>query len=367
MNGVKFLLPFLALTAELFTATNALVTSSPQRVSIVTGANGYVGREIVHTLLKEPDQQQVLCLVRPARISEEQDYWKASLRVKVLPYDMLDDGCTLEHALDCAFEGNPNECCVYHVASVFGPTEDHKATALHNVKGTEQVVNSIAKYKNCKLVLTSSMAAVRGTGQEPLNGKTYTYRDWNTLSKLGDNWGASYQWSKAESERRAWDLAKALDVPMVALCPSFVFGPPSDGMDSNSYSITLVSQWVRGESPVQSRLCVDIRDVAKAHVASGTLPSAIGNRYIVSSESRIPSQDAAEALRKVAQETGLGDPDKITFDADFSGGAIPIGEPEVEAVDRLRNDLGGLELRPVEETMADMGRALLQMTIASTS
>jgi hypothetical protein len=38
----------------------------------------------------------------------------------------------------------------------------------------------------------------------------------------------------------------------------------------------------------------------------------------------------------------------------------------VEAVDRLRNDLGGLELRPVEKTMADMGRALLQMTIAST-
>lgn len=365
MNGIKLLLPFLALTAELFTTTNAL-TTSPRRASIVTGANGYVGREIVHTLLKEPSQQQILCLVRPARISEEEAYWKASLRVKVLPYDMLDDGATLEHALDCAFEGNPNECCVYHVASVFGPTENHVATALENVKGTEQVVKSIAKYKNCKLVLTSSMAAVRGTGQEPLNGKTYTYRDWNTLSKLGDNWGASYQWSKAESERRAWDLAKELNVPMVSLCPSFVFGPPSDGMDSNSYSITLVSQWVRGESPVQSRLCVDIRDVAKAHVASGTLPSAIGNRYIVSSESRIPSQDAAEALKKVARETGLGDPNKISFDADFSGGTIPIGEPEVEAVDRLRNDLGGLELRPVEKTMADMGRALLQMMIAST-
>ena len=367
MNGIKFLLlPFLALIAELFTTTNALTPSSPQRVSIVTGANGYVGREIVHTLLNEPSQQQVFCLVRPARIYAEETYWKASSRVKVLPYDMLDDGATLEHALDCAFEGNPDECCVYHVASVFRPTEDHVATALQNVKGTKQVVKSIAKYKSCKLVLTSSMAAVRGTGQEPLNGKTYTFRDWNTLSKLGDNWGASYQWSKTESERCAWDLAKDLHVPMVSLCPSFVFGPPSDDMDSDSYSITLVRQWVRGESPVQSRLCVDIRDVAKAHVALGTLPTAIGNRYIVSSESRIPSQDAAEALKKVARETGLGDPDKIRFDADFSGGAIPIGEPEVEAVDRLRKDLGGLELTPVEKTMADMGRALLQMTIAST-
>ena len=69
------------------------------------------------------------------------------------------------------------------------------------------------------------------------------------------------------------------------------------------------------------------------------------------------------ALQKVAKETGLGDPNKITCDTDFRGGAIPIGEQEVEAADRLRSDLGGLELRPVEETMEDMGRALLQMSI----
>jgi nucleoside-diphosphate-sugar epimerase len=365
MNGITSLLPFFALAAELLPTTTALATS-PQLASIVTGANGYIGREIVHTLLKEPSQQQVICLVRPTRIPEEQTYWKESVRVKVLSYDMLDDGTTLERALDCAFEGNPNECCVYHVASIFGPTEDHVATALENVKGTEQVVKSISKYKDCRLVLTSSMAAVRGTGQKPLNGKTYTYRDWNTLSKLGDNWGASYQWSKAESERRAWGLAKELDVPMVSLCPSFVFGPPSNGMDSNSYSVTLVGQWVRGESPVQSRLCVDVRDVARAHIASGTLPLAIGNRYIVSAEARIPSQDAADALKKVARETGLGDPNKITFDADFSGGAIPIGEPEVEAVDRLKSDLGGLELRPVDKTISDMGRALLEMATTAS-
>ena len=68
----------------------------------------------------------------------------------------------------------------------------------------------------------------------------------------------------------------------------------------------------------------------------------------------------------MVREAGLGDPDKIRFDADLSGGAIPIREREVEAVDHLRKDLGGLELTPVEETMADMGRVLLQMVIAST-
>lgn len=340
---------------------NALV-SPPRRASIVTGANGYVGREIVHELIKDPSQEHIICLVRPGRISQEEAYWNGkSSSIKVMPYDMLDEGTTLQNALACANKDS-TECCVYHVASVFGPTEDHVATARDNVKGTEMVVKCIAKYPNCRLVLTSSMAAVRGTGQVPLNGKVYTYKDWNTSSELGDNWGSSYQWSKMESERRAWDLAKELNVPMVSLCPSFVFGPPSDDKSSSkSYSITLVSQWVQGESPVQSRLCVDVRDVARAHVAAGTLSSAVGNRYILSAEARIPSKEAAEALKRVAQETGLGDPSKITYDSAFSGGAIKIGQQEVKALDRLKSDLGGLELIPVEQTMADMGRSLLKM------
>jgi hypothetical protein len=96
-------------------------------------------------------------------------------------------------------------------------------------------------------------------------------------------------------------------------------------------------------------------------VAAGTLSSAVGNRYILSAEARIPSKEAAEALKRVAQETGLGDPSKITYDSAFSGGAIKIGQQEVQALDRLKSDLGGLELIPVEQTMADMGRSLLKM------
>ena len=133
-------------------------------------------------------------------------------------------------------------------------------------------------------------------------GQYYTQDDWNTKSQLGQNWGASYQWSKAESEKQAWKWAKHYDLPMTSLCPSFVFGPPSDiSQLSNSFSITLVGQWVRGESPVQSRLCVDIRDVARAHVAAGTRDEAIGQRFILSKEARVPSQDMAEALKVVCK------------------------------------------------------------------
>jgi nucleoside-diphosphate-sugar epimerase len=146
---------------------------------------------------------------------------------------------------------------------------------------------------------------------------------------------------------------------MTSVCPSFVFGPPTtipssssnqhDVNLSNSYSITLVQKWVRGESPVQSRLCVDIRDVARAHVAAGTIDQAIGERFIVSTEARVPSEEMAKELEKVCKETGVGDPNSISFDSNFQGGAIPIGSKEVEAIERL-NDILDVTLRPVSET-----------------
>lgn len=336
--------------------SRALTSAKTLRVSFVTGANGYLGREIVHELLKlNTPQQHVVSLVRNGRVKDEITYWKDRTDcLSVHAYDMLDGARSLEDAITAV---PADEIVVYHVASVFGPTEDHKQTALDNVKGTEDVVRCLAKFPNSKLVLTSSMAAVRGTGQEPKNMVCYTHLDWNTKSELGTNWGSSYQWSKAESERRAWELASEHNVPMVALCPSFIFGPSHDGpSDSNSFSLQLVGQWIRGESAVQSRLFVDVRDVAKAHVAAGTRTSAVGQRYIVSTERRLQSSVLAEVLKEVSAS-----PENIRFDAVFDGGAIKIGDREVISIERLAEELG-VELTPNEVTFRDMARGFLSIS-----
>jgi nucleoside-diphosphate-sugar epimerase len=328
---------------------------------LVTGANGYIGRAVVHELIELASCTDVVCLVRAHHVTSEEEYWtkfdEHSI-VRVLEYDMLDGGKTVKEALEtCA---DDEERCVFHIASVFGPTEDHKQTALDNVKGAEDLVHVLSQGKTrCKLILTSSMAAVRGSGQEPANGKYYTHEDRNTISKLGANWGASYQWSKAESERRAKELCEEYGIPLVVLNPSFVFGPASLRQASSSFSLQIVEQWARGESPVESRLFVDVRDVANAHIAAAIRPEAVGKRYLLSTEARVPSQKIAGWLQKVCLQTGLSDPDKIHFDADFAGGAIPIGEREVEATDRLREDLG-IELRSVKDTIMDMARVLLE-------
>jgi nucleoside-diphosphate-sugar epimerase len=252
------------------------------------------------------------------------------------------------------------------VASVFGPTENHQETALQNVQGTCDVLETVHCWRDddssdnnnkaCKVILTSSMAAVRGSGQAPSNGKFYTAADWNTNSVLGANWGASYQWSKMESEQRARQLAENYNIPLVSMCPSFVFGPPYGGGESSSFSIQLVRQWTQGESPVQSRLLVDLRDVAAAHVRAGQSASLQTGRLILSTDARVPSRRLADWIRDA---TAPQYRDAIHSDDEFTGGAIPIGQKEVEAEGPLR-DILGIELRTIQETMQDMTVRLVE-------
>jgi nucleoside-diphosphate-sugar epimerase len=370
---------------------------------LVTGANGFIGRAVVHALLQEQQEKpvalqptEILCLVRKHRVADEAAYWQQHQqqqqqeetqvpptdrsRIRVLPYDMIDGGTSLRAALDewhrsCdngSSQQQPPSLCVYHVASVFGPTENPRATAHQNVQGTRDlfvaldqqwrtVPNSQVDEQRpaCRVVLTSSMAAVRGTGQDPGNGEYYTAEDWNSVSTLADdNWGACYQWSKMESERQAWQLSQELDIPLTVLCPSFVFGPPYGDGGGASYAIQLVRQWMSGASAVQSRLLVDIRDVAAAHVQAGRTPDSRGQRYLVSTEARVPSRELADWIRQ-AVPLAHATRERIHADTTYQGGAIPIGQREVKASERLYAALG-VRLRPVQETIQDMTRELLR-------
>ena len=105
-----------------------------------------------------------------------------------------------------------------HTAGVFRKCNDMETELVQpNIILVENMVRACAR-TGARLVLTSSMAAVRGAGQVP-QGKCFTAADWNTASKRDGPGFEPYQFSKMESERIGWELAKECGVQMVSLCP----------------------------------------------------------------------------------------------------------------------------------------------------
>ena len=118
-------------------------------------------------------------------------------------------------------------------------------------------------------------------------------------------------------------------------------------------------RWVDGDAPVESRLVVDVRDAAQAHLAAATLPDAAGRRYVVSCEARVPAADLAAAIRHRLRAAGEARAARVHTDDGWDGGAVPVGAREVAAEEALWRELG-VRCRSTEETLADMAAALVE-------
>jgi len=312
-----------------------------------------------------------------------------------MPYDMLDGGVTLEKSIQCcldqcALQGPPNITVtinLFHTASIFGPTKTPIETAKQNVQGTKDTIQTLARViaaatattttrtlLHAHLILTSSMAAVRGPGQQPSNKSYFTSQhDWNTISTCGtdSSWGMCYQWSKMYSERLAWKLCDELNISMTSLCPSFIIGPLLSGslleeqehnLVSLPYSLELIKSWLNGDSHVAAATTRDL-----IHKNSHSSKYYRQRRYLVSTERRIPAQEVAHTLLKIMeqeqnrqqqQEQQITNKKKMYCDDKFDGGYIPIGQIEVLTSDMLRDDLG-VTCRPIQESLIDTARQLL--------
>ena len=90
--------------------------------------------------------------------------------------------------------------------------------------------------------------------------------------------------------------------------------------------------------------------------------SMIGKRYIVSMESRISSQEILQYIQDILQKTH----NNISLmnytmycDTSFTGGNIPIGQKEVDSIQRLYDDFHNFTLRPIQDTIYDMVQQII--------
>jgi len=135
------------------------------------------------------------------------------------------------------------------------------------------------------VVITSSAGAVTNF-QPPEPGYVYTEKDWNTQASLTNG---PYFYSKRLAEQAAWRLWEEHKdrFDLVVVNPSYVLGPPLSPFLNTSVKTAVSYLMGQVEKPMPRQVaCVDVRDVALAHIIALEKDEAIGHRYTWKSNHR---------------------------------------------------------------------------------
>ncbi|CAB9517925.1 Anthocyanidin reductase ((2S)-flavan-3-ol-forming) [Seminavis robusta] len=249
---------------------------------LVTGGTGYVAGVLisqlmdkgltVHTTVRDPSKKD--------RIQHLQDLAaKSRGSIKFFKADLLTLG---------AFEEAMKGCyAVFHIASPFAMAvkDPVKDLAEPAVKGTENVLLQCNKTPSVeRVVLTSSCVAVYTDAAEINDEKNPVTEDSrNRTASLTHN---PYSLSKTLAEQKAWTIAGSqTQWRLCTINPNLIVGPGIKYHES-SESFHLVKSFGSNDpnmamgAPNIGMSCVDVRDVAAAHIAAAYLEDAAGRHHI---------------------------------------------------------------------------------------
>ena len=327
---------------------------------LVTGGSGYVASWIVRYLLE--DGYTVRATVRnPNKPSGLEHLHKLAEahpgRLTLHPADLLDEGSYTDAMQGCEL--------VVHTASPFllGKIDDAQEQLIRPaLEGTRNVLNSVDKTESVKrVVLTSSVVAIYGDNADMQGKEFFTDTDWNTTSTADHQ---PYSYSKTVAERAAWEIANAQDRwDLVTVHPGLVFGPALTTASASGSMTTMqhfTDMSLAAGAPALEMGAVDVRDVARAHIAAGFTPAA-HDRYVANAET-VSLLDIGTILRRNFGNR-LSFPGwelpkfMIKLSAPFAGLTrkfvdLNVGLPLRFDSSRTRSELG-VEFRPFEETVTE--------------
>jgi nucleoside-diphosphate-sugar epimerase len=329
---------------------------------LVSGGSGFLGSRCVIEALRAGHRVRttVRDLAREhelrAVIAKEVE---AGDRLTVLAADLSDDAGWRAAVEGCDY--------VLHVASPFPPAQpkDPDELIVPARDGTLRVLRAALDSEVKRIVLTSSVAAIRNTA-EPRPG-SLTEEDWTDPDAGGLT---PYTRSKTIAERAAWELVgeRGAEQKLAVINPGAILGPVLSA--DRSFSVEIVERLLKG-GPGIPRIgfsIVDVRDVAEAHLLAMTVPDAGGQRFIVAG----PFQwmhETAEILRDQLGEEAAKVPKRRV--PDLVVRALAIFDPSLRTVaselgvrteysHARASSLLGWAPRPVEETIVDTARSLIR-------
>ena len=222
-------------------------------VVVVTGANGHIGNNLSRQLVEHG------YTVRGTVRSMDK---APNIEMEFVEADVLN-----QEDWPRVLEGATG---LFHLATIYATSGDGQLILDTANKGTENVLRAAAACGIKRVVYTSSVAAIGSTPKKVVKDES----NWN------NNFSMPYTRAKTESERRAWELAKELDIDLRVINPSGVLG---GSFSRPTPSTDIIGDAMKGKYPVVPKIplaFVHVEDVATAHRLAYEVDEAHG-RYVL--------------------------------------------------------------------------------------
>ena len=235
-----------------------------KKVYIITGANGFLGNNIIRMLEKDADNE-----IRAFVLKDDSIKSLENLNCKIYYGDV-----TNKESLSSIFENtNGKEVFVIHCAAIVYIKSKYNPLIYNvNVNGTKNIVDKVLEL-NAKLVYVSSVHAIP---EKPNNDLITEVTNFNPDDVYG-----LYAKTKAEAAKYVMDAIKNKNLNACIIHPSGIIGPNDFGNSHLTQLIKVVSNGKLFACVKGGYDFVDVRDVAKG-VTNACKNGIKGECYILS-------------------------------------------------------------------------------------
>ena len=243
---------------------------------LVTGASGYIAKHCLVELIKAGYNVKgtVRDLSKAAIVkSDLENHLNQKIDIEFIETTLDND-----HNWD---EAVKNCDAILHVASPFPRKhiENENDLILPAKGGTSRVLNAAKNAGIKRIVITSSNAAV---SYGHIGIDDFDESHWTNIESKSIT---AYTKSKTIAERFAWDFVlENPEINLTAINPVLVWGP-GIGNNLHSSSLSIFKMLLKKEQPMIPKIIipiVDVRDVAKMHIAALKTDLSIGKRFLIS-------------------------------------------------------------------------------------
>ncbi len=248
-------------------------------VIFLTGATGFIGERLARRLIA--NGSQLRCLVR----SEARGQSLRKLGAELVVGDVTDQGVLEAGMRGCAL--------AYHLAAIYDiGVIDRNAMEHTNVDGTRAFLGALQTSSVTKGIYVSTTAALGPAAR----GES------DRVAEYGGPFPSHYHRTKATAHRLAREAQKR-GVPLIIVCPAFVYGPGDNG-PGGRFVRDLLRKRVPGllTDPAWFSY-VHVDDVVEGLILAGER-GRVGATYVLSGE----AESVTGFAKRVAQLGGVKPP-----------------------------------------------------------